>query len=335
MLRYTVPCIVWLTITMLGISLAHEIDIVTDVPLQIPAKRCLDSSGTRCVGRWLSDVAWSVACDEMRCAVFLGSADCVYVLDCSSPADTIIQRSFIPTQGCASALFYDHRTSHLYIGERQEGVSIWDIAQLSEPQAIGRFDTPGCACGLYVTPSNLFIADGDGGLRIVDISSPSKPYEVGYCLLPCACDVFVLASYAYVVAEGLEIIDIEMPAHPRKIAYWDSPGVIHDVFVAPPYVYTADDWGGLRIIDISEPTEPHEVGHYKTQGYAWAICVTNTYAYVAADHAGLRILDVSEPSQPREIGYHETPDDALNVAVLGDFILVTDVRYGLRVYRKD
>lgn len=335
MRRSTVWYAICVAISMLSVGAGYDFDSITDVSQQVFTKGCLDSLSACCVGKWLSDATWSVACDEARNLVFLGSADSVYVLDCSSPADTIALLSSIPTQDCASALFYDPQASHLYIGERLAGISIWDITQSATPKQLGRFDTPGCACGLYAAGSHLFVADGDGGLRILDIRLPSAPGEVGYCLLPCACDVFVHASYAYVVAEGLEIIDIKTPAHPRKVAYWDSPAVIHDVFVVHPYVYAADDWGGLRIVDISEPTEPHEVGHYETEGYAWAVSVINPYAYVAADHAGLRILDVSDPSKPREVGYYETPGDAVNVAVLNNDILITDLRYGLRIYRKN
>lgn len=334
MLKYSVIFTVCALTTVLSICTAQGLVLQNETQLPVPDKRSLDSSEVCRVGTWPSDVTWSVACDETRHLVFLGSADCVYILDGSSLAESISLCFTIHTRGCASALFYDDHTKHLFVGERREGVSIWNITKPDHPHEVGRFDTPGCACGLFIADSYAYVADGDDGFRILDISALSEPREIGAIMLPCACDVFVAGSYAFVVAEGLEIIDITSPAHPRKVAYWNSPAVIHDVCVSYPYVYVADDWGGLRIVDISQPTHPSEVGFYETPGYAWAVCVTNTYAYVAADHAGLRIIDVSKPSHPREVGYHETPNDALNVAVLGDHILVADLRYGLQVYSR-
>ncbi|MEJ2567905.1 MAG: T9SS type A sorting domain-containing protein, partial [candidate division WOR-3 bacterium] len=55
-----------------------------------------------------------------------------------------------------------------------------------------------------------YVADGYLGLRIIDISTPSSPSEVGFCFPPSyAYDVVVSGSYAYVAAgtSGLQMYE--------------------------------------------------------------------------------------------------------------------------------
>ncbi|MCK5834045.1 hypothetical protein KAH81_10310 [bacterium] len=86
---------------------------------------------------------------------------------------------------------------------------------------VGHIDTPGSAEGVYVTSSFAYVADEVGGLRIIDVSTPSSPTEVGY---------------------------------------FDTGDWAHGVYVSGSYAYVADGSNGLRIIDISTPASPSEIG---------------------------------------------------------------------------
>ncbi|MBI4726783.1 hypothetical protein HY768_06115 [candidate division TA06 bacterium] len=50
----------------------------------------------------------------------------------------------------------------------------------SNVRTVGYYDTPGYARGVAVSGSYAYVADGDSGLRIIDISDPSSPTEIGY-----------------------------------------------------------------------------------------------------------------------------------------------------------
>ncbi|MDW8114688.1 MAG: hypothetical protein RMJ34_07150, partial [candidate division WOR-3 bacterium] len=59
-----------------------------------------------------------------------------------------------------------------------------------------------------VSGSYCYVADGNAGLRIIDITNPNSPYEVGYYDTPgWAWGVYVSGSYCYVADDeaGLQI----------------------------------------------------------------------------------------------------------------------------------
>jgi len=67
---------------------------------------------------------------------------------------------------------------------------------------VGNFDTQGGALGVAVVGSTAYVAAGSGGLRIIDVSDPTAPSEVGAYDTPgSASGVAVLGSTVY-VADG-------------------------------------------------------------------------------------------------------------------------------------
>ena len=66
---------------------------------------------------------------------------------------------------------------------------------------------------------------------------------------------------------GLRIINISNPAAPTEIGFYDTPGICLTVWRWPVTMpMSLMDWSGLRIIDISNPAAPTEVGFYDTPG---------------------------------------------------------------------
>ena len=121
------------------------------------------------------------------------------------------------------------------------------------------------SAGVAVSGITVYVADGpSGGLRVVDVSDPNSPTEVG--------------SY-------------------------DTPGWANDVAVAGTIVYVADWNSGLRVVDVSNPTSPTEVGSYDTPGNAQGVAVAGTTAYIADGYGGLRVVDVSNPSSLTEVDW--------------------------------
>ncbi|WP_196803242.1 cadherin domain-containing protein, partial [Dolichospermum circinale] len=96
---------------------------------------------------------------------------------------------------------------------------------------------------------------------------------------------------------GLQIIDISNPSTPTRKGNYDTSGYAYDVQVVGNYAYVADAYSGLQIIDISNPTNPTRKGNYDTSGYARGVQVVGNYAYVADNDGGLKIIDVSNVNE--------------------------------------
>ena len=122
----------------------------------------------------------------------------------------------------------------------QDSLNVTRIWQQSQWQS---------AYAVAVQGDYAYIAAGEGGLRIVDISDSTQLVEVG-------C--------------------------------YDTPGSATSVTVGGSYAYVGDDTYGLRIIDITNPGTPTEAGFYATINYVEGVAISGNYAYVADDYAACR-----------------------------------------------
>ena len=210
------------------------------------------------------------------------------------------------------------------------------FAQGNNTTLVGYFDTGGIANGVAVDGSYAYVADHYHGLRIIDISDPSNPGEIG-AIDPQdtdrAWDVVVNGSYAYVAygLSGLWIFNISNPTNPTLAGFFDTGGFATGVAVSGLYAFVADGLSGLRIINISDPSNPSETGFFDTGNLAAGVTIYGPYAYVADGSAGLRIIDISDPSNPGEKGFFDIMGGAKNVAVEGIYAYVAYGEAGLRI----
>ncbi|MCK4226133.1 hypothetical protein KAX29_04495, partial [candidate division WOR-3 bacterium] len=152
-----------------------------------------------------------------------------------------------------------------------------------------------------------YVAAMGAGLRVIDVSDPANPTEVGFCDTWEARDVYVSGNYAYVAdsESGLRIIDISDPTNPFEVGFYDPPppAFAVGVYISGNYAYVAF-WGyGLRIVDVSDPTNPFEVSYFDST-YCNDVYVSGNYAYaMVAD--GFCIIDVSDPTNPDSVGVYD------------------------------
>ena len=190
------------------------------------------------------------------------------------------------------------------------------------------------AFGVYVSGKYAYVADGGGGLKIIDISNPAFPTLIGTdgTFSLDAYNVFVSGKYAYVVETGweFEIFDISNPANPTLTGSYAAGGF--GVYVSGKYAYVAGGPSGLQIIDISNPANPTLAGNYTFFPYdANGVYVSGKYAYVANGGGGLKIIDISNPASPTLISTLDTTGSALNVYVSGKYAYVADSSSGLQI----
>ena len=187
---------------------------------------------------------------------------------------------------------------------------------------------------MAVSGKLALVADGDEGLRVIDVSDPTAPREIGSLDTPgFVWSVAVSGNLALVADwnEGLRVMDVSDPTAPREIGSLDTPGFVWSVAVSGNLALVADGNEGLRVIDVSDPTAPRETGFVDTPGSARGVAVSGNLALVADARESLRVIDVSDPATPREIGSVDTPGSARGVAVSGNLALVADAREGLNV----
>jgi len=224
----------------------------------------------------------------------------------------------------------------VFVGARTNLV-IHDASDPADPRVVGRVYFPrGNVQDIAVSGNHAYVAAVQAGLRIVDISTPSEPVDVGR-IGNSANGVEVADEIAYVVShDGLSVIDVGSPSEPARVGGLpiSGPGVIA---VAGDYAYIATDEhggqeAGLQVVDISTPTSPVAVGFVALYDQANGLAVSGDYVFVAAGPRGLRVVDVSDPGDPVVIHAAQPPGRAQDVAVSGDFAYLVDGFSGLRIF---
>ncbi len=260
------------------------------------------------------------------------------VIDISDRTNPI-EVGYYDTDGLAYGVYIVG--NYAYLADGSNGLRIIDVSDPENPTEVGYYDTESSAHDVFLVGDYAYVVDTywddststyKGHLRIIDISDPTNPDEIGYYDTESYTrGVYVSGDYAYVANDknGLRIIDVSDPTNPTEVEYYDTDGYVYDVYVSGDYAYVADDVEGLRIIDVSDPTNPTEVGYYDTKDYSWGVYGEGDYAYVADNADGLRIIDISDPTNPTEVGCRHTGGTALNVYVVGDYAYVAEEVDGL------
>jgi len=196
-------------------------------------------------------------------------------------------------------------------------------------------DTDGIAFSVSLSNGYAYVADGQGGLRIISTADPTNLREVSSRPAPgIANGVAVQDGHAYVAAgeAGLWIVSVSDPAHPSTVVTVDTPGEALNVVASGDYAYVADGDRGLCVISIADPAAAHRIGEgIETPGRTTGLALAGQYAYLADGETGIIVVDISDPAQPEVVGARSIAGRALDVALLNDYAYVAAEAEGLQV----
>jgi hypothetical protein len=75
------------------------------------------------------------------------------------------------------------------------------------------------------------------------------------------------------MAKGLRVIDVSDPSSPQEVGFYDTPGGPKAWRSRGRMPIWRMGIAGLRVIDVSDPSSPREAGFYDTPGYAEGVAV--------------------------------------------------------------
>ncbi len=203
------------------------------------------------------------------------------------------------------------------------------------PVEVGNLPADSYSYDIALVGDRAYLADGDAGLRVIDIGDPSAPLELGSILLSeAALGVDVQGDYAFVAADeaGLRVVDISDPAALVETGSYDTADSARRIEVRGPYAYIADYNDGLQVIDISDPYAPFRTAYYDTGGRAQGLGLDGDYIYVADGRNGVMVL--SSETIPVQLSFFRAerfgPDVRLDWELSWQ-----DPGEGFRIYRRE
>ena len=194
---------------------------------------------------------------------------------------------------------------------------------------VSKFVTSGFAQDVAVNDTLAFVAQGEGGLMIINIADPRNPKElstVAQDLKGYGYKVSNKDSVVYVAAGafGVSVVDAANPEDPIVTATNLPIKPAKSFDIMDNFLFTAIGEYGFKISEISYPTQPDPRGETVTPGFAQGLFVTpdKNYLLVACGEMGFAIYNISElqngwGSYP-VLGWVDTPGYAENVVAHPD-----------------
>jgi photosystem II stability/assembly factor-like uncharacterized protein len=174
-------------------------------------------------------------------------------------------------------------------------------------------------------------------LDVSDPSHPIKIGEVALGTRGIS-DIKILGTTAYVAGDGFRIVDVSSPTSPTEIGHNDSPNLARGVVVSGNYAYVTDHFHqGLRIFNISDPNNPNQVSFTPFPGRTRGIAISGNTLYLAAGvwleegETGIRVVNITDPTNPVEGVFYPTSAGTGWPEVSGDYLFLPTSGTGLHI----
>lgn len=189
---------------------------------------------------------------------------------------------------------------------------------------ISKLSTSGFAQDVIIKDTLLYIAQGEGGLVIINITHPDKPEiisETTSGLRGYSYKIAIKDSVVYIAAGnfGVSVVDVSDPYNPVVTVNNLPMKPARNLFVMGDYLFTAVSEQGFNISEISYPTQPDVRTTTSTPGYAQSITSTsdNNYLLTACGEMGFVMMDISDFQMGFGIypvvGWKDTPGYAVDI----------------------
>lgn len=216
-----------------------------------------------------------------------------------------------------------------------------DLSDPQNPNPLPNFAVPGSGDSRDVTKlpgvAGVAVAADDAGVRIVDLSDPSAPFEVGFWEPVSGVVRFVDVDGSRIAAAGafdVWILDASTLSTPVTESSFSVTDPVLDVAIDGDIAYLATGSDGVRIWDVSDPLNPDEVAVFDTAPTsAFGVEVLGDRLYVAAsEYWGLFVVDITDPSNPIQLDVADTPGKALKVVATESLVVAADGVGGVRIW---
>ena len=232
--------------------------------------------------------------------------------------------------------------SRVLLANSTYGIRIFDVAGQQVIQQ-GAFRSPGRVMGCAGAGNYAYLAAGENGLKIYEVSNPAKPVLAAGLALECfANGIFIDGNFAYIAgllgageeeSEGglLEIVDIQDPAKPSITGSVELTGQPVNVIVKDNIAYVATQTTGIALVDVTNAASPTVLATYDTPGLCYGVDLLGGFLVGADGLDGIVTLDVRDTTYPKKLYGGVITGNVLNATVWDTYAALSGGSDGLMV----
>jgi len=171
------------------------------------------------IGQWLND------CVIQDSLLYIAGDDSLRIFNLKDPRNPVfVGGCALPNEGHGVYV----QGNYAYLACWNSGMYIYDVSDPSNPQQVGVWPSGGIYCQeIRVLSDHAYVAT-DTGLKIINVSNVSNPWEEGYFATDDCEGVFVLGlplKFAYLATNyGLWVVDVTDSSNPQLVDSVTSPG---------------------------------------------------------------------------------------------------------------
>jgi len=235
---------------------------------------------------------------------------------------------------------FDIQDTILYFPLGESGLHILNIADQANIEELSVYTeyekrsrsskVYGTAYQVQVIDNKAYLAFGDLGFKVLDVTDPTMPYVIGnyYRHQQVHCfemfENFALLGY---IDMGLEIVDISDLNNMRMVARKNYKGFsVQNIQIAQPYVVVSGGIRGLKIFKFRDPFNTFKQDQfprdYLTNNEANKLLLNGKAGYLANDYRGLTVFNMGLPLYPIEVLNIKTEGRAHDLIIDGNFLYV-------------
>lgn len=153
-----------------------------------------------------------------------------------------------------------------------------------------------------------YLACGEGGLNIYDISDPENMQMTSvWDSVYNSYSIAVSDQYAYLIDfNSIQIIDVSNPLSPFLFSIYNleipDNYMVKSINIYNNYAYVSLFNSGLIVLDIGDPANIIEVNTYFQDNFVYDIKFSDQQAYLSARDTGFLVLDIADPANISIVG---------------------------------
>jgi hypothetical protein len=207
---------------------------------------------------------------------------------------------------------------------------------------VASYQTMGYARDVVIRNDTAFVAQGEGGLAIIDLTDEEHPMLIGESdARGNAVGIALSDSFARLAVgkNGVSTVLISDPQNPvwQSLAAAGDDNAADLIYMTPPgdtaYIYVAENDEGMWILQVVPGYEwiPLPFWPFNVPGYESGLFLAYPYLFIGCGELGLSIVDISKVTEPEIVGHCDTKGYATGVFVQDTLAFVADGTEGIQV----